>query len=128
MKISIVAVLAAVLCVLLRQNERALTLVLSVLTCVIILVLGFRFLCPIWTVIQKMESLSGLGADVTKPLLKVVGIGLMTQITGSICADAGEASLSKAVETGGTILSVYASLPLLNGILTLVEELLGGGL
>lgn len=125
-KISAIAILAAVLCVLLRQNEKAAALGLSILSCVVVLVLSFRFLQPVWSVVEKMEKLSGLGGGVSKPLLKVVGIGFLTQIAGSVCTEAGEASLTKAVEISGTVLAVYAALPLVMSVLSLAEKLIGG--
>ena len=125
-KISAMAILAAVFCVLLRQNEKAAALALSILSCVIVLILALRFLQPIWTVIRQMEDLSGLESGVTAPLFKVVGIGILTQIAGSVCSDAGEGSLGKTVEIAGTALALYASLPLLQSVLSLVEKLIGG--
>ena len=92
-KISAVAILAAIFCVLLRQNEKATALALSILACVAVLVLCLRFLQPIWSVIRQIENLSGLENGVTAPLFKVVGIGILTQVAGSVCADSGEGSL-----------------------------------
>lgn len=126
MKISAVAVLGAVLCTLLRQNEKAVALGVSILACTVVLVLGFRFFQPIWSIVEKLKELSGLSEGVTKPLFKVVGIGILTQIAGNVCSEAGEASLAKAVEISGTVLAVYASLPLLASVLSLVEKLIGG--
>ena len=128
LKIAVIAVLSAVMSVLLRQNEKALALTISILACAVILLLGIGFLQPIWSIIEKLEKLSGLGNRITEPLLKAVGIGVLTQIAGSVCAQAGEASLGKAVEISGSILSVYVALPLLNAVLTLVERLIGGSL
>ncbi len=126
LKISALAVLAAVLCVLLRQNEKVSALALSVLACVSVLILGFQFMQPVWSIVERLRELSGLSNGLTAPLFKVVGIGLLTQIAGSVCTEAGEASLAKAVEISGTLLSVYASLPLLAAVLSLVEKLIGG--
>lgn len=128
MKVAAVAILAAVLCVVVRQEEKAVALGLSVLSGVFVLVLGFRFLQPIWTLIKELKDLSGLAGGATTPLFKVVGIGLLTQMAGSVCSEAGETSLAKAVEISGTILAVYASLPLLESVLSLVEKLIGGSL
>ena len=128
MKISVVAVLGAVLCTLLRQNEKAVALAVSILTCIAVLVMGFRFWQPIRSVAEQIEALSGLGSGVTKPLFKVVGIGILTQIAGTVCSEAGESSLAKAVEITGSVLAVYASLPLLSSVLSLVEKLIGGTL
>ena len=49
---------------------------------------------------------------------------LLTEITASVCADAGQSALAKLVELGGGILCVAVSLPLLQALLALIEELL----
>lgn len=126
-KIAAVAVLSSIMCLIVRQNEKATGLALSVLACSVILVLGFSFLKPIWSIAKKLRELSELSDDIVSPLFKVVGIGLLTQIAGSVCNEAGEVSLAKAVEITGSILSIYASLPLLASVLSLVEKLIGGG-
>ena len=51
-------------------------------------------------------------------------IGILTQITASVCADAGQTALSKLVELGGGLLALCAAGPLLRAMLALVEELL----
>lgn len=125
-RIAALAVLAAVLCVLLREREKALAAALSLLACVIVLLLSIKFLQPIWDVLEQLEQLSGLQDSVTAPLLKTVGIGILTQIAMGVCTDAGETALSKIVEISGSILSVYTSLPLLMMVLELLKKLLGG--
>lgn len=125
-RIAAIAVLAAVICVLMRRSEMTVALGMSVLTGLVILVLGLRFLQPIVSVVAQLEALSGLSKGVTKPLFKVVAIGILTQISESICTEAGEASLAKAVEISGTILAIYATLPLITSVLSLVEKLIGG--
>lgn len=99
---------------------------LSLLVCVGILVLGLRFLSPVWVVLEQLKRLSGLSDAVTAPLLKVTGIGILTQVAGGVCADAGETSLTKAVELTGSFLALYAAIPLLSSVLELLEQLLGG--
>ncbi len=128
LKLAVLAVLSAVMCLLLRQNEMSLALVFSVLACTLILLIGIRFLQPVLSVIKQLEDLSGLEKGATQPLFKVVGIGVLTQIAGSVCRDADEGSLAKSVEIAGTFLAIYASLPLLNAVLSLVEKLIGGAL
>ena len=48
------------------------------------------------------------------------------QIAAGVCADAGARGLEKAVELAGSLLAVYASLPLVSSVLDLLQDLLGG--
>lgn len=125
-KLATLAILASILCLLLRQGEKPISLVLSLLACTVIIGLALRFIRPAWEIVEQLQTLSGLDEEVTAPLLKAVGIGMLTQIAGCVCTDAGESSLAKAVELSGTVLAVYVSLPLLSAVLSLVETLIGG--
>jgi stage III sporulation protein AD len=64
--------------------------------------------------------------EIVSPMLKVAGVGLMTQVAAGICQDAGENALGKTVELCGTVLAMYAALPLLLAVLELVESMMGG--
>lgn len=126
LQIASLSVVAAVLAVVVRENQKPVSLLLSLAGCVLILLCGIRFLKPIFSVVEQLRSLSGLQNTVTQPLVKVTGIGILTQVAGSVCADAGEKALEKAVEISGTLLGLYAALPLLSSVLSLLEEMLGG--
>ncbi len=125
-KLAAMAMITAVLCVLLRENGKVQAVLLSMAVCVGILVFGVQFISPIWKVLEKLRELSGLDDAVTGPLMKVAGIGLLTQASSGVCTDAGEGALAKAVELTGAILALYVALPLFSAVLTLLEKLLGG--
>ena len=124
-QVAALAVTAAVICMVLRSRTGELAVLVSLAGCVLILLLSLRFLKPILEVFQQLRDLSGLLGSATVPLLKVAGIGLLTQLVGSICEDAGEKALRQAVEIGGGFLAVYVSLPLLSAVISLLEETLG---
>ena len=125
-QIGALAIVAAVLCVLVRTHTGALAVLLSLCASVVILLLSFQFFSPILSVLRQLRELTGLDEAATAPMLKVAGIGILTQTAASICEDSGEKNLSRSVEIGGTVLSLYASLPLISAVLDLMKETLGG--
>jgi len=124
-KIGAIAMVASVFCVLLREREKSLSVVASLLACTGILLLSVNLLRPVWSVAEQVRRMSGLSDLLTEPVWKVVGIGLVTQMASGVCADAGENALAKIVEVSGGILAVYTTLPLLSAVLGLLETLLG---
>ena len=125
-QIGALAIVAAVLCVLVRTHTGALAVLLSLCASVVILLLSFQCFSPILSVLRQLRELTGLDEAATAPMLKVAGIGILTQTAASICEDSGEKTLSRSVEIGGTVLSLYASLPLISAVLDLMKETLGG--
>ena len=125
-KISALTAVAVVFCVLLRDTQKPMSALLSIFVCVGIFWMGISFLKPIFEVFHKLRKLSGISDELTKPLMKVVGIGLLSNIMTGICADAGETALGKTLEMAGILISVHASLPLILSVSELVEKLIGG--
>ena len=123
-QIAALAITATVCACVIRPLTPSLAVALTVFSCVVILLLSFRFFTPVIEVAEKLRTLSGLPTDATAPMLKAAAIGLLTQISGSVCEDAGEKTLQNAVQIGGSVLSVYVSLPLMTQVLDLLEEVL----
>ena len=78
---------------------------------------------PILTLAKSLAERAELDGTLTAPLWKCLGLGLLTEISASVCDDAGQSALAKLVELGGGLLCIVASLPLLQAVLALIEEL-----
>ena len=64
-------------------------------------------------------------ALVLEPVLKTAAISILTKVTGEVCRAAGEGGAAAFVEVAGTILALAVALPLAEGVLTMMAELLG---
>lgn len=85
-----------------------------------------ELIAPVVSFLHRLQQMTGLNEALLAPLLKTVAIGLLTQIAGGFCADAGEQSLTKAVELTGTLLALITALPLANAVLQMIQSLMGG--
>ena len=74
----------------------------------------------------ELRQLAGLEPALLQPLLRTVGIGLLTQLTASVCADAGESTVARLIELCGSVLGIYTALPLLEAVLSLLRTMLEG--
>lgn len=118
------AVTGAVLAMTVRRNSVDMGLLLAATVCMGLMAVVMAVLGPVVSFAQELQKLTGLSSGVTAPLLKTVGIGIVAQTASSVCADAGETSIARAVELCGSALAMYAALPLMQGVVELVEELL----
>ncbi len=78
-------------------------------------------------VLERMKSIAQLAQmedAVLLPLLKTAAISVLTKITGELCRGGGEGGLAAFVETAGTILALWVALPLAEGVLELMGQLL----
>lgn len=118
--------IGVVLCLCLNGKGKEISLVLALLICVTVIGAGFSYLSTVLSFFGRLQQLIGLDNDLLRILLKAVGVAIMGEIAGLICADAGQASLGKAVQLLTSAVILWISLPLYTQILSLIEELLTG--
>ena len=121
-----IAVITVVLTSLLKKTNRELALLLTLAACILIGVFFMRLAEPIVDFLSKLRNLAGLDKTLMTPMLKTIGIGFLTQISATVCADAGENATAKLVEICGGVLALYVALPLLEAVLDMVEQMSGG--
>ena len=123
---AVIAIVTVVLTAMLKKTNRELALLLSLAACVLIGVFLTQLAEPIVTFLLKLRDLAGLDNALMTPMLKTIGIGLLTQLSATICADAGENAIAKLVEVCGGLLALYVALPLMEAVIDMVEKMSGG--
>lgn len=122
-KTAAAVLLAVVLILTLRRQEMGLLLGMAV--CAMAALAAVEYLQPVTELLRSLEELGGLDGPLVTILLKAVGIGLLTEIAGMVCADSGNASLGKALQLLGTAVILWMSIPLFTALLELIQEIMG---
>lgn len=118
-------VLVAVVCgVVVRKQAPEIALVLTLCAAVAVLVAVSGELGLIMGYIQRLAQAGGISQELIAPVMKTTGIAMLCKFTADFCRDAKENGLAGAVELAGTVLGLVAAMPLLQGVLSLLEELL----
>ena len=123
-RLFVLALCTTVLTLTVRKQTPELGLLLSLSGCVAAVFLIVPWLNDLLSLIGTLGEKAGLESELLEPMWKVIGIGILTQISSSVCSDAGQTSLSKLLELGGGLLALCAAGPLLKAMLVLIEELL----
>ena len=84
----------------------------------------YQVLEPVLDFLRELETLGDLQGDMLGILLKAVGIGLVSEIAGLVCTDAGNGSLGKTLQMLGSVVILYLSLPIFTAMLELIREIL----
>ena len=118
------AMVAVVLILTLRRQSGEMALILSVLTCCILLLAGLRLLQPVLDFLRRLQQIGNLDSQMTAILLKSVALALLGEITALVCKDSGNEALGKAMGIVCTAAVLYLSLPILDALLTMLEGIL----
>ena len=119
--------LAAVLGLALQKQEKDLSAVLTAAVIAMAAVLMLRLLEPVLELLRQLEQVGNLRSDALELLLKAAGIGLMAEVAGLVCADAGNAALAKMLRLLGTAAILCLSVPMFTALLECITEMVGYG-
>lgn len=117
--------MTAILTLILSRQSSDISLLLTVMVCSMVVMGAVSYLRPVFEFAHRIVRLGQIDDEIMCILLKIVGIGLISQIAGFVCADAGNKSLEKALEIMTTAVILCVSVPLLEQVLSLIEKLLG---
>lgn len=124
LKIAAIAVAASLCAVVVRRNVAELGMVLALAAGALLLSASLGALEGVRELMDLLSDAAGLSPALLSPVVKTVGIAILTKISAELCKDAGEGGIAAFVETAGAAAALYVSLPLLKTVLTMVTELL----
>ncbi len=123
-KIIGVAFVTAISAILLRSTKPELSFAVTVVGVIVILVYLLDLLQSTVNVFASVAALTGLENGLIKILLKIVGVGYLTEFSAGILTDFGSGSLADKVTLGGKLIILFLSLPIIESLLTLLTEFL----
>lgn len=116
--------ITAVLVLTLGRQEKDISLLLGMAACVMTVIAGLSFLEPVLQLLWQLEEMGDLQTGVMNILLKITGIGLVTEIGGMVLSDSGNTSLSRGLQLMGTAVILYLSVPVFETLMELIRRIL----
>lgn len=118
------ALCAAFSVMLLRRGAPELSLPLSAAVVTVILLASTTFLRGIIDLSDAVRENYGVTDTYISPMLKCLGIALVTRIGADLCRDSSQSAAASAVELAGTACALGVVMPLLTSILRTIGGLL----
>ncbi len=118
------AVVCALCAAVIKKQTPDVALVLTLCGVTLILSLAMTAFSPVRELMDALAERAGLSAAVLAPVVKTVGISLLTRVTSELCRDAQESGLASAVEFAGGACALLVCLPLFEAVLQLVLDFL----
>ena len=119
-----VVLVGVILSLVVGRQSKDMSLLLTLAVCVMVCIAAMGFLEPVMELLRELRRLGNLDSEAISIALKCAGIGLLSELIGLICADAGERAMGKALELLSAAAILWLSLPLIRELLTLIEGVL----
>lgn len=122
-QVAAVAVAGAICAAVIKKQTPDMALVVALCSVVLILCAAVAALEPVRELMDFLGDQAGLSVAVLTPVVKTVGIALLTRICAELCRDANESGIAAAVEVAGGACALLVCLPLFRAVLELILEL-----
>ncbi len=123
-KIIGVAFVTAIASILLKSTKPELSFAVTVTGIIVILLFILEAMQSTLAIFASISKLTGLENGLIKVLVKIVGVGYLTEFAAGILKDFGSNAVADKVVLGGKLTIVVLSLPVLEGLLTMVRGFL----
>ncbi|MBE5744564.1 MAG: hypothetical protein E7355_00300 [Clostridiales bacterium] len=123
-KILGVAFVTSVTAILLRSTKPELSFAVTITGIIVILLFLIDALKGTIAIFASISQTTGMNNGLLKILLKIVGVGYITEFGAGVLNDFGSPSIADKVTLGGKIAIVVLSLPILESLLQLVRGFL----
>ena len=119
-----VVLVGLILSLVIGRQSKDMSLLLTLAVCALVCMGTMEFLEPVTEFLRQVRRLGELDSEAVSILLKSAGIGLLSELAGLLCADAGESALGKVLQFLSSAAILWLSLPLFQQVLTLIEGVL----
>ena len=120
-KAAALGVIAALLGLLLQKAEPAQALLLGLAAAAAVLTLALGLFRELRDTFGELCREAGIGAALTLPVLKSLGITVVGRSSAELCRDAGQSAAASALETCTAAAALYAALPLVKLTVSLLS-------
>ena len=124
LKAAVGVLITLILCLVLAKQGKDMATLLVLAVCCMVLTAVIASLRPVLDFFSKLETIGKLDSRLIKTLLKAVGIGMLSEIVGLVCADAGNSAMGKTLQILASAVILTLSVPIFTQLLELIETIL----
>ncbi len=124
LQISIIAIVATVLSVLLKKNAPEYSLYIGLVLGLIVIGCVVGYISEITEIIIELVNKFDLNIEFFNIIIKIIAISYICEFASSLCVDAGETSNAMKVEFAGKIIIISLTIPIIVTVADLLLSLI----
>lgn len=123
-QIGVIGLISVILIMNVRRENPQIAVLLSIAGGLIIIFNVIPYLKSIIEIIQDISEKIDVNFKYISMIIKIVGIAYIAEFCSQICIDAGESAIASKIELGAKVFIIAASLPVISGLIQMVDSLL----
>lgn len=119
-----VGLVTALTVLIVKQIKPDIAVVLGMAGGIIMILMLVDSLTNIVASFSSILKKSGLTTGIFSTVLKIIGVGYITEFSANLCADSGSSSIADKVLLAGKIIILVISMPIISNIIEIISGLL----
>lgn len=123
-KILALAILTCIASLIVKQVKPDFASLVALSGGVVILLFLINYIEPILGTFSALVQKANLSPSLFSSILKIIGIGYLTEFTANLCTDFGFSSLASKVGLAGKIIILFLALPIITNLIEVIMGIL----
>lgn len=123
-KILAIAILTCIASLIVKQVKPDFASLVALSGGVVILLFLINYIEPILGAFSSLIEKANLSPSLFSSILKIIGIGYLTEFTSNLCMDFGFSSLASKVGLAGKIIILFLALPIITNLIEVIVGIL----
>ena len=117
-------VISTVIILLLKDTRPEMAMLVGVASGILMLLLVFDSLFDVIDAFYHIAEKTQIDMGLFSSVLKIIGVGYLTEFSANICADAGSKSVGDKIMLGGKVVIIVLALPIINSLVEIITGIL----
>ncbi len=119
-----IGLLTCVVALIIKQIRPEFYIVVVITGSIVILFMIVDELRTVFEYFLSIFNKTNLNYELFSNMIKIIGVGFLTEFANGICVDTGNASIGEKVVIAGKILILCLALPIISSLLDVIIEIL----
>lgn len=117
-------IVATITVVLLKESKPEIAALVGVGAGVIIIIMVLDSLFEIIYAFYDIADQTGIDKGIFSSVLKIIGIGYISEFSSNICADAGAKSIGDKISFAAKVIIMVLALPIMQALIKIITEII----
>jgi len=123
-KIIGIGIVTSVCVLVVKQIKPEIAVVLGIAGSLIIVIMVINMLAEVLDVFNLIVDKTGISKELFTAILKIIGVGYITEFGANVCLDSGSANIADKVLLGGKIVIMVLALPIITSLIEIIVSIL----
>ena len=124
-KIILIGVITSVATIILKQFKPELSVLVSLAGGIVILISLINYLSGLIASFSQIVEKTSIDIALFSSVLKIVGVGYITEFGANVCVDTGNSSIADKVLLAGKVIILCLALPIVSSMISTIMGLIG---